>query len=368
MEDTAKRASWIELFYDVAYIALVAQLTYLAATHHHSVEDFFNIFLIGYSIFIAWWITTANRNLQPNESSGDKLFIQLQMVGAFCMSLTMGGVFEGSYLPFFLTLGLVRLLQTLMMLRMYYLYPHTRPVTYNIFTGFTISSFLWLSSAFVPNPFHFALALSALLVDIFVPQTRGKGNTKRYLNVYHLQERLGLFLMLVIGESMIVVALSNTFGVLTPASATVIFSGLGLMLAVWWLYFEHSDEHAGQRPNNLFLFLHSHGFLFGSVILVSAAYKLILEAGEPKTSLAFLLSGAVGISVSIMLIRSTLHKLCLVSAFKTSVLLFIAGLVSVVGITRELVYETVVSVTLLFLLAALLDHLNFFRDSKKGSC
>ena len=39
-----KRASWLELFYDVAFVALVAQLTYLTAKYHHSVADFLNFF------------------------------------------------------------------------------------------------------------------------------------------------------------------------------------------------------------------------------------------------------------------------------------------------------------------------------------
>jgi low temperature requirement protein LtrA len=72
MIEDFKRASWLELFYDVAFVALVAQLTYLAYDHHHTVTDLYTIFLVGYTIFIAWWSTTANRNLQPTETGLDK--------------------------------------------------------------------------------------------------------------------------------------------------------------------------------------------------------------------------------------------------------------------------------------------------------
>ena len=83
MDNVFKRASWLELFYDVAFVALIAQLTYLAAANHQALTDYLHIFIVGYSIFIAWWATTANRNLQLTETTTDKLLVQLTMVGVF---------------------------------------------------------------------------------------------------------------------------------------------------------------------------------------------------------------------------------------------------------------------------------------------
>ncbi len=157
------------------------------------------------------------------------------------MSITMPAIFAGSYVGFFFTLALLRFVQSGTLARMYILYPKTRPQTYNILEGFIAGGLLWAISAFVPAPHHFIFAIMALTVDVLTPLTRGKGNTTPYLNVYHLQERLGLFLMLVIGESMIVVALSNTAAGLSVVEPAIIFSGLGMMIALWWVYFEHSD-------------------------------------------------------------------------------------------------------------------------------
>ncbi len=352
-----KRASWLELFYDVAFVALVAQLTYLAAANYQSVYDFLNIFVIGYAIFIAWWGTTANRNLQPTENRVDKLVIQLQMVGAFLMSLTMGATFAGEYVWFFITFGFVRFLQAMMLMLMYYRHPKTRPVTYNILEGILAGSILWIASGFLPDPWHFIVAGAALAIDILTPLTRGKGNTIRYLNVYHLQERLGLFLMLVIGESMIVVALSNTATSLSLTEPAIIFSGLGLMIALWWLYFEDMDRHQGTRPKNLFMFLHAHGCL----ILVSVGYKLLLE-GVDQAGLLFVLSGVVGIAVTIGLIRTTLYSLYGRVVIVGGIVLALFGVLGVVGILYGLVIESVVMTSLLFGLIAILDEKKFFDN------
>lgn len=355
MQEEYKRASWLELFYDVAFVALVAQLTYLTAENYHTLTDILNVFIIAYSIFITWWATTANRNLQPSENATDKLLVQIQMVGAFLMSITMAATFEGNYVGFFLTLGLVRMLQAGMLIRMYVKYPEKKPATYNILEGFLVGSFLWIWSAFVPAPFHFILAGAALAVDILTPVTRGQGNTVRYLNVYHLQERLGLFLMLVIGESMIVVALSNTATALTLTEPAVLFSGLGLMVALWWLYFEYSDQHLGKRPKNLFLFLHAHSVMFGSLILLSVGYKKVLQT-EGATGLLFVLLGSVGIAVSIAVIRASLQELYGRLLILSVIMLILLGDVLFIGLLQERVIESVVGITLLFGVVAILDY------------
>ena len=365
MKPEIKRASWIELFYDVAYVALVAQLTYLAAEFHNTLTDFIHVGIIAYAIFVAWWATTANRNLQPDEDRADKFMLQIQMVGAFMLSLTMNNVFSGEYFGFFATLGVLRLSQTLMLVRMYVNHPHTRPKTYNMLEGFTIAGGLWLAAAFAPVEYYLLLAFSALVTEVLIPLTRGKGNTKRYLNVYHLQERLGLFLMLVIGESMIVVALSNSAKSLAVAPMTVVFSGLGMMIALWWLYFEHSDRHAGVRPKNLFLFLHAHGFLYVSIILISVAYKLILTGKDPVVSLNFLLLGSMGIVLNLLAIRSTLHKVSTRVVVKVLSLFAVSLGIIYVSYDQGLINETVIATTTIFLIAAFLDQFSFFKSSAK---
>ena len=361
MIEDAKRASWLELFYDVAFVAIVAQLTYLASAHYQTVGEWLTIFVVAYSIFVAWWGTTANRNLQPTETTQDKLFIQLQMVGMFLMSITMPAVFEGQYVGFFLTLGSMRLLQAFMMARMYYAHPATRPATYNLLEGFFVGGILWVVSAFAVDPFHLVLSMMALSVDVFTPLTQGKGNATRYLNVYHLQERLGLFLMLVIGESMIVVALSSSVARLSVVEPSVVLSGLVLMIALWWLYFEHSDRTAGVRPKSLFIFLQAHGLFFWSLILLSVGYRLVLA--DPASGAAFLLvvAGAVGIAIAVLLIRLMLHVVCMPSTVKVAALFLLGAAVVFAGFYYDETIITLVSISILFTVAAILDYFGMFR-------
>jgi len=356
MKESQKKASWLELFYDIAFVALVAQLTYLAYEYHKTPVDLITMFLVGYAIFIAWWAATANRNLKPTETTKDKLSVQVQMVGAFLMSVTMPQVFEGQYFGFFATFGLLRFVQAAMVWRIYRTHPESRPATYNILQGFLVAASLWMLSAFVPPLYHYIFAFSALAVDILTPLTTGKGNSTRYLNVHHLRERLGLFLILVMGESMIVVALTNTAAELNITEPAVVFSGLGMMIALWWLYFGYSDMHQSVRPRNLFVFIHSHGLLFGSIILLSAGYKMAIEQVDSVTSGWFVMSGATGVLVALTLIRLMLNAKTSSTILQTGLFLVVTAAALFFTATYGTVHGLITLITLLFIAVAMLDY------------
>ena len=132
------------------------------------------------------------------------------------------------------------------------------------------------------------------------------------------------------------------------------------MVALWWLYFEHSDQHQGVRPRSLFLFIHAHAFLFGSLIFLSVGYKLILEVTKEQTGLAFVFAGVVGIILSLGVIRTMLDDLKGRKLIITALLTISLGIFGIIGWLEQLVIETVVVSSFFFLLVAFLDYRNFF--------
>ena len=136
---------------------------------------------------------------------------------------------------------------------------------------------------------------------------------------------------------MLVVALANTSAGLDFVSTTIVFSGVFIIFALWWLYFGHLEEcGTGKRPKNLFLYLHSHAFLFGSVILLAAAYKNMLEHGAYMLADTLLLTAGVSLAaVTLAIIRMTLSGLS-VRLMQVGAL-FVAGTLGVlwVGYTLQ---------------------------------
>lgn len=300
MTAVLKRASWLELFYDLAYVALVAQLTYLVARYHGSIEEILLGVLLSYMIFVAWWGTTANRNMQDSEDTTDKLFIQLQMLIALLMSISMPGVYEGDPARFFVLFAIIRLVQVVMMLRMYAMFPDEAPPTKNIAQGIIAAAILWYFCAYLSMPLMLIVAFCALVIDIMTPLTTGEGNTVRLLNVNHLQERLGLFLILVIGESMLVVAITSTAAQVAAVEPYVVLSGMIMMISLWWMYFEYLERCGSRRPH-FFSYLHSHAFLFMGIILMAAGFRNVLLAISVPAGEIMYIGGGFALCIAAML-------------------------------------------------------------------
>lgn len=307
MTEVLKRASWLELFYDLAYVALVAQLTYLVAQYHSTFEEVLIGLLISYMIFVGWWGTTANRNLQDSEDTTDKLFIQLQMLIALLMSISMSAVYEGDPTRFFLLFAVIRLVQVLMMLRMYAMFPDDAPPTKNIAQGITVAVVLWCICAYLESPLLLIVAYAALLIDIMTPLTTGEGNSLRLLNVTHMQERLGLFLILVIGESMLVVAITSTAAQVAAIEPYIVLSGMIMMVSLWWMYFDYLERcGATQRPH-FFSYLHAHAALFIGVVLMAAGFRNVLLVADVSSSeILFIGGGFVLCLFALMVVRLSL--------------------------------------------------------------
>lgn len=81
-----KKTSWLELFFDLAYVGAIAQLTYLAGSHHSGIE-IFGYVVIFIMLFQTWWMTSINRNLDDSEDRSMKLTLQLQMFFIMIMSV-----------------------------------------------------------------------------------------------------------------------------------------------------------------------------------------------------------------------------------------------------------------------------------------
>ncbi len=74
--------------------------------------------------------------------------------------------------------------------------------------GFGSSVMLWLTSVFVPMPWRLVLWILGLIVDFATPLTAGKIVARIPPSLPHITERIGLFTIIVLGETVVAVARS----------------------------------------------------------------------------------------------------------------------------------------------------------------
>ena len=110
---------------------------------------------------------------------------------------------------------------------------------------------LWIVGAFLADDARIAVWLVALALDYAGPfvmywtPVLGRGATTDWsLNQDHFVERFQLFIIIVLGESIIVTGAVASGLELTSARVFATMVALGSTAALWWLYFNHVSGHA----------------------------------------------------------------------------------------------------------------------------
>lgn len=124
--------------------------------------------------------------------------------------------------------------------------PAWRPITYAV-----VPALLWIGSAFVPSPARYALWFAAIAVEV-VLLTVGSGQSHQLYSgiaVDHLVERIGLFVVIVFGESVfaIFVGLSQHFTRLAALAALGSFVTVAALAIILFQYSVPSAERAIAR-------------------------------------------------------------------------------------------------------------------------
>ena len=119
--------------------------------------------------------------------------------------------------------------------------PAARPFANKYSEGFSITASIWLISAFIPAPERFILWALALGIDVAITIFIGRKHLQLAPNIFYLPERLGLFTLIVLGET--IFSLIHSLSGYSWGVESTISMGAGLTIAfsLWWLYFDKID-------------------------------------------------------------------------------------------------------------------------------
>lgn len=288
-EESPRHATWLELFFDLVYIVAVAELGAFLR------EGLSPVGLLEYaSLFVLVWWTWVGFSYYADVFDTDDLFSQLALIlvmfGVIIMSQTIPGALHGGSFAFAAAFLLLRLLYIGLALRGWYVVSGAdKFFTYWVVFS-SLSTFVWGLSLFYPAPGRFGLWISAFLLEI-----AGIGIV--YLvfetvpvQVSHFPERLGLFTILVLGETMLAVAVGTT-GIdwFVPSGITAL-GGFLIVVTIWWLYFNNFDERTINRVleeteihwlhmrERLLVYVFGHYFIFIGIGATGVGLEAAIEA------------------------------------------------------------------------------------------
>lgn len=242
-----RRVTWLELFFDLVFVAVVAQVGAPLADHYTPGA----VARYGVFLFMTWWAWHGYAIYATRFDAGDGLqraTALLQMVAVIFMAANAeGDLASESSAGFAAAYALMRLILVAEYLRAATL-PPARRLALEYAAGYGAAAVLWLASAVVPVPARFALWGLGLAVDVGTGVVASRHVTAIPPHAAHLPERFGLFTLILLGESIVamVAGIQSQAG-WSLAAAVPAFSGIALVFALWWSYFEGAAGPA-ERP------------------------------------------------------------------------------------------------------------------------
>jgi low temperature requirement protein LtrA len=242
---TDRSASRLELFFDLAYVLVVAELATAFAKdlNWHGAGVFAGL------LTITWWswVTTT---LYANRFDTNDVIYRIAKLAVTAAAIAMAAsaqeatgskanIFAASYL-------VTRLLLLGLYARAYRHVSEARATIAIYLCGTAGGAALWAASLVAPDHVRYALWTAGILVEGAAPfvATRYGGGVPLHLD--HLPERFGLFVILVLGESIASVVIGVHDTQWAGSSVLVAATGFVIVAALWWIYFDLGGA-AGKR-------------------------------------------------------------------------------------------------------------------------
>jgi low temperature requirement protein LtrA len=301
--DKERKASWLELFFDLIFVAVLAQLSHFLFKHT-SIEG------VGIYIFLfipAWWIWNSTTYYNERYEMNDirhRIFTFLNMIPMAGIAFSIHGAIGEQANIFAVCYIISRLIIIYLWLTAGESKLEKR-LSHIFSFGFSISVILWIISIFVPAPYKYILWATGLVIDMITPLITLKTQAQLpKISTSHIPERFGLLIILTIGETVIGsvngLAANHEFTLLTGISCAL---GLCISFLIWWLYIDHVMYRVFKR--NVWYILSWSYLHLPLAICITAVGSGILaivsasQAGFISLSVHWLLCSAVAFTLLI---------------------------------------------------------------------
>jgi low temperature requirement protein LtrA len=302
-------ASFLELFFDLVFVFAVTQVS-------HLLLDDLSWVGAGQSalvLLVVWWAwnyTTWVTNELDVESASVRLLMLGLMLAGLLMAVAIPEAFGDRSLLFAASYLAIQIGRTAFLA-----YAASdrgtieRARSENILIWFCVSGVLWVAGALFDGEARAIIWIAALLIDysapLFiyrVPGRKAVPSTAWDLGTSHFAERFGLFVIIALGESVILIGATATDLELDgPVLLSLVLSFVGTA-ALWWLYFSsiaaRSATALAESPNAVLLardaFTYGHVLIVAGIILVAVGDEIVIAHPEDELGRAELITVVAG--------------------------------------------------------------------------
>lgn len=305
MESTAaegRHASWLELFFDLVIVAAAAQLAHLL--HEPTLQRTFLFVVFYYCVWSVWTAFTLYANVEGDRTHRRTMLFA--MFGIAVMAATVPRAAEGHSDPFVLAFVLCRVLAG-----------RTWELSGKVMTSWISAqanySFIpWVVSLWAEGRVKYALWAFAIALDIVLSAVRARDPQRLIaeqqrraerraqdhprsrrspavstpfsdarVDVPHLAERLGLFVIIVLGEAVAQVVAAAGEEAASGRLWLAGLAGFGLLVCFWWLTLGYgvaiAPVHASIPPK---IALPAHYGMTAAIVAIAAGLGGLIEHAD----------------------------------------------------------------------------------------
>src|SRR5712671_687768 len=253
LPDQHNRVTYAELFFDLVFVYAVTQISHTLLGRFTPLGAV-QVTMLFLAVWWVWVYTTWITNWLNPELTPVRILLFLLMLGGLVLSTSIPTAFEGRGLWFAAAYAAMQVGRTAFWLATI---PRERtPARDNairILAWLSASAVFWVSGGFAEGQTRLWLWVVALAIEYVSPAARfwtpglGASTVEAWaVEGGHMAERCAGFIIIALGESIVVTG--ATFGELTwtAENITAFVSAFLGSIAMWWIYF-HKGAEAGSE-------------------------------------------------------------------------------------------------------------------------
>jgi low temperature requirement protein LtrA len=302
-----QRATNLELFFDLVYVFAVTQLSHLLGSHL-SLSGAGQTALLLLVVWWAWVYTTWMTNWFDPDSPLVRMLLIGVMLASLAMAIAIPTAFGERALVF--ALGYT----CLQVMRNSFVVWATEPGSqlHEAFVRIAAWSVavgaLWIAGALAHDGARAAIWILALLIDYagpaagyWVPRLGRSPAQEWNIEGSHFAERFQLFIIIALGESVVVTGSTAAAEHIDAAKGIAIAIAFLTTAALWWLYFDYvatiaqrrlaTSQNSGSLARDAYTYVHA--VMVAGIIVAAVGAGIVIDdpTGTPTAAQVATIAG-----------------------------------------------------------------------------
>ena len=303
------RVTYAELLFDLVFVFAVTQVSHTLLAHF-TLLGAVQTTLLLLSVWWVWVYTSWVTNWLNPELTPVRVLLFLLMLGGLVLSTSIPQAFDARGLWFAIAYAAMQVGRTVFWLAST---PRARKAArmnaIRILVWLSVSAVFWIAGGFAQGDARLAFWMVALgieyispMVRFWIPKYDASPVADWYVEGAHMAERCAGFIIIALGESIVVTGATLADLNWTPDVIVAFLSAFVGALAMWWIYF-HKGAEAGSElisnsnePGRLarLAYTYLHLPIVAGIILSAVANDVVLKHPSGHSSLRTVLSAVGG--------------------------------------------------------------------------